>query len=107
MSLSQLAFFKCSCLQETCKDFLIPCYIVQVCFEIIDPLTINKVVTNKATYYTRIDALPEWTKPALTDNVPAFTIWIDESQALRKYEFQCARSDEYVPLTGYVMKDVR
>ena len=70
-------------------------------------MTINKVVTNKATYYTRIDALPEWTKPALTENVPAFTIWIDESQALRKYEFQCAKSDEYVPLTGYVMKDVR
>ena len=78
-----------------------------MCFEIIDPLTINKVVTNKATYYKIIDALPEWTKPELTETVPAFTIWIDESQALRKYEFQCAKSDEYVPLTGYVMKDVR
>ncbi|KAL9979352.1 hypothetical protein ACROYT_G017003 [Oculina patagonica] len=79
----------------------------KICFEIIDPLTINKVVTNKATYYSKIDALPEWTKPALTENVPAFTIWIDEAQALRKYEFQCAKSVEYVPLTGYVMKDVR
>ena len=102
-----MASFKCSCLLNTFKNFLIPCNIVQVCFEIIDPLTINKVVINKESYYTKIDALPEWTKPALTENVPAFTIWIDESQALRKYEFQCAKSDEYVPLTGYVMKDVR
>ena len=92
---------------NTFKNFLIACNIVQVCFEIIDPLTINKVVTNKETYYTKIDALPEWTKPALTENVPAFTIWIDESQNLRKYEFQCAKSDEYVPLTGYVIKNVR
>ena len=101
-----MASFSALVCQRLQKNFLFLA-ILQVCFEIIDPLTINKVVTNKATYYTRIDALPEWTKPALTENVPAFTIWIDESQNLRKYEFQCAKSDEYVPLTGYVMKDVR
>lgn len=70
-------------------------------------MTIGKIVSNKATYYSKIDALPEWTKPALTENVPAITIWIDEAQALRKYEFQCAKSDEYVPHTGYVMRAVR
>lgn len=81
--------------------------LTKVCFEIIDPLTINKVVTNKATYYSKISAIPEWTKPELTETVPAFTIWIDESQALRKYEFQCAKSDEYVPFTGFIVKNVR
>nr|XP_058970077.1 uncharacterized protein LOC131796502 [Pocillopora verrucosa] len=79
----------------------------KVCFEITTSLTIDKVVTNRAGYYKSIDALPEWTKPELTETVPAFTIWIDESQSLRKYEFQCAKSDEYVPLPGFIMKDVR
>ena len=43
----------------------------------------------------------------MTDNVPAFTIWIDEAQKMRKYEFQCATSAEYVPHTGYVVRNVR
>lgn len=64
-------------------------------------------MSNKAIYYSKIDAIPEWTKPALTENVPAFTIWIDEAQTLRKYEFLCAKSDEYVPFSGYVVTNVR
>ncbi|XP_067053119.1 uncharacterized protein [Acropora muricata] len=81
--------------------------LTKLCFEIIDPLSIGKVVSNKATYYSKIDALPEWTKPELTENVPTFSIWIDERQALRKYEFQCAQSEEYVPFTGYILVSVR
>lgn len=80
---------------------------VKVCFEIIDPLTIKKVVDNKATYYAKIDVLPEWTRPDQTGNVPAFSIWIDEAQALRKYEFQCSKSDKYTPLAGYDITEVR
>ena len=70
-------------------------------------MNIGKVVSNGASYYSTIDPLPEWTRPALTDNVPAMSIWIDESQALRKYEFQCAKSEEYVPHPGYVLRSVR
>lgn len=83
------------------------CSCIQVCFEIIDPLTIKKVVDNKASYYANIDVLPGWTRPDQSGNVPAISIWIDEAQALRKYEFQCAKSDEYTPLTGYKLTDVR
>ena len=78
-----------------------------MCFEIVDPLTIKKVVDNKATYYANIDAIPEWTKPDQSENVPAISIWIDEAQALRKYEFQCAKSDKYTPLSGYEITEVR
>ena len=79
----------------------------KACFEIIDPLTIKKVVDNKATYYSTIDVLPEWTRPNETENVAAISIWIDDAQALRKYEFQCSRADEYSPLSGYKITDVR
>ena len=78
-----------------------------MCFEIIDPLTIKKVVDNKATYYSRIDVLPEWTRPDESGNVPAISIWIDEAQLLRKYEFHCSKSDRYTPLTGFTITDVR
>lgn len=80
---------------------------IQICFEIIDPLTIEKIVTNKAAYYVKISALPGWTKPELNETIPGFTIWIDEAQALRKYEFLCAKSEKYVPYTEFVMQDVR
>ena len=83
------------------------CFLVQVCFEIISPLTIKTVVDNKATYYSRIDVIPQWTRPDVTGNVPAISIWIDEAQALRKYEFQCATADKYSPITGYEITDVR
>lgn len=95
------------CSYRRWKFFAYDLLFFQVCFEITTSLTIDKVVTNRARYYKSIDALPEWTKPELTETVPAFTIWIDESQSLRKYEFQCAKSDEYVPLPGFIMKDVR
>lgn len=78
-----------------------------MCFEIIDPLTIKKVVDNKATYYSRIDVLPEWTRPDESGNVAAISIWIDAAQLLRKYEFQCAKSDQYTPLPGYSITKVR
>ncbi|XP_068704515.1 uncharacterized protein [Montipora foliosa] len=81
--------------------------LTKVCFELVDPLNIGKVVSNGASYYSKIDPLPEWTRPPLTDNVPAMSIWIDESQALRKFEFQCAKSEEYVPHPGYVLRSVR
>ncbi|CAH3028156.1 unnamed protein product [Porites evermanni] len=81
--------------------------LTKVCFEIIDPLTIKKVVDNKATYYSTIDVLPEWTRPNETENVPAISIWIDDAEALRKYEFQCSKADEYSPLSGYKITDVR
>lgn len=73
----------------------------------IDPLVIQKVVDNKATYYAKIDVLPEWTRPELTENVPAISIWIDESHALRKYEFQCSAADRYSTLSGFEIVDVR
>ena len=78
-----------------------------MCFEIIYPLTIKKVVDNKATYYSRIDVLPEWTRPDESGNVAAISIWIDAAQLLRKYEFQCAKSDRYTPLAGYSITKVR
>ena len=70
-------------------------------------MAIQKVVDNKATYYAKIDVLPEWTRPELTENVPAISIWIDESHALRKYEFQCSAADRYSPLSGFEIVDVR
>ena len=82
-------------------------FLVQVCFEIVSPLTIKKVVDNKATYYARIDVLPSWTRPEQTENVPAISIWIDETQLLRKYEFQCSKSDKYSPQAGFEITDVR
>ncbi|XP_068704567.1 uncharacterized protein [Montipora foliosa] len=81
--------------------------VTKVCFEIIDPLTIKKVVDNKATYYSRIDVLPEWTRPDESGNVPAISIWIDEAKLLRKYEFHCSKSDRYTPLTGFTITNVR
>lgn len=86
---------------------LVLLFLVQVCFEIIDPLAIQKIVDNKATYYAKIDVLPEWTRPELTENVPAISIWIDGSHALRKYEFQCSAADRYSPLSGFEIVDVR
>ncbi|KAJ7381185.1 hypothetical protein OS493_004785 [Desmophyllum pertusum] len=81
--------------------------LTKVCFEIIDPLTIKKVVDNIATYYSKISAIPGWTKTEQTENVPGISIWIDEAQLLRKYEFQCDKSAKYVPISGYEMTDVR
>ena len=78
-----------------------------MCFEIIDPLTIKKVVDNKATYYANIDAIPGWTKTEQTEYVLGFSIWIDETPALRKYEFPVDKSAKYVPISGYEMTDVR
>ena len=82
-------------------------FLVQVCFEIVSPLTIKKVVDNKVTYYASIDVLPSWTRPEQTENVPAISIWIDETQLLRKYEFQCSKSDKYSPQAGFEITDVR
>ena len=78
-----------------------------MCFDIVDSLTIKKIVDNKATYYANIDAIPGWTKPEQTEYVPGISIWIDEAQALRKYEFQVEKSAKYVPISGYEMTDVR
>ena len=78
-----------------------------MCFEIVSPLTIKKVVDNKVTYYASIDVLPSWTRPEQTENVPAISIWIDETQLLRKYEFQCSKSDKYSPQAGFEITDVR
>ena len=78
----------------------------QICFELVDPLLISKMVT-KATYYTKIDSLPKFDKPAITENVPAMTIWLDDTLRTRKYEFQCAKSDEYTPHTGFTLYNVR
>ena len=81
---------------------------IQICFELVDIVLIEKVVNNKATYYTRIDSLPEFTKPdPAVEAVPGITIWMDESHALRKYEFQCAKADKYSPIGGFEMTDVR
>ena len=73
----------------------------------MDPITIKKVVDNKATYYARIDAIPGWTKTDQAENALGFSIWIDAAQLLRKYEFQVDRSAKYVPISGYEMTDVR
>ena len=78
-----------------------------MCFEIVDSLTIKEIVDNKATYYANIDAIPGWTKPEQTEYVSGISIWIDEAQALRKYEFQVDKSANYVPISGYEMTDVR
>ena len=86
------------------KPFLFPW---QVCFETVDPVTIKKVVDNIATYYAQTSAIPGWTKTDQAENALGFSIWIDEAQALRKYEFQVDRSAEYVPISGYKMTDVR
>lgn len=92
---------------QICRWNIIILFYFQVCFETIDPLTIKKVVDNKATYYSRIDAIPGWTKTEETEYVLGISIWIDETPALRKYEFQVDRSAKYVPITGYEMTDVR
>ncbi|XP_020601762.1 uncharacterized protein LOC110040832 [Orbicella faveolata] len=81
--------------------------LTKVCFEMIDPLTIKKVVDNIAKYYANIDAIPGWTKTEQTEYVLGFSIWIDDTPALRKYEFQVDKSAKYVPITGYEMTDVR
>ncbi|XP_058970157.2 uncharacterized protein [Pocillopora verrucosa] len=81
--------------------------LTKVCFETVDPVTIKKVVDNIATYYAQTSAIPGWTKTDQAENVLGFSIWIDEAQALRKYEFQVDRSAEYVPISGYKMTDVR
>ena len=70
-------------------------------------MTIKKVVENKATYYSKISALPGWTKPNQTEDISGISFWIDEEQALRKYEFQCDKSAKYVPISGYKMTAVR
>lgn len=73
----------------------------------VDPLTIKKVVDNIATDYATIDAIPEWTKTEQTEYVLGFSIWIDDTPSLRKYEFQVEKSAKYVPISGYEMTDVR
>lgn len=70
-------------------------------------MTIKKVVDNIATYYANIDAIPGWTKTEQTEYVLGFSIWIDDTPALRKYEFQVDKSAKYVPISGYEMTDVR
>ena len=78
-----------------------------MCFETVDPVTIKTVVDNIATYYDRISAIPGWTTTDQAENVLGFSIWIDEAQALRKYEFMVDRSADYVPISGYKLTDVR
>lgn len=83
-----------------------------MCVEIIDPLHILKMVNNKATYYNRTDPLPAMTKPGMYEYVTGLTVTLDESASnyyrkLKKYEFQIGTADEYVPQTGFKLKDVR
>ncbi|KAK3701098.1 hypothetical protein QZH41_015878, partial [Actinostola sp. cb2023] len=86
-------------------------FFTKVCFEIIDPLHILKIVNNKASYYNRTRALPSWTIPGMFEYVPGITITIDTGanyvEKLKKYEFQIATSNEYVPSSTIKMTSVR
>ncbi|KAK3707599.1 hypothetical protein QZH41_017860, partial [Actinostola sp. cb2023] len=86
-------------------------FFTKVCFEIIDPLHILKIVNNKASYYNRTRALPSWTIPGMFEYVPGITITIDTGanyvEKLKKYEFQVATSNEYVPSSSIKMTSVR
>ena len=82
-------------------------YFFQVCFELVDLVTIKTIVDNVASSYANTAEIPEWTKPEQTEYVPGISIWIDEAKALRKYEFQVDKAPNYVPISGYEMTDVR
>lgn len=81
--------------------------LTKICFEIVDPLQVGKVVTNKATYYDKISPIPNWKRPEHKTLVPAIYITLDENKQLRNYEFVCGKSDKYVPMNGFTIEDVR
>ena len=78
-----------------------------MCFEPALSINVGTMVDNKFAQYNKTTVLPEFTKPGMQENVPALAVWVDENGDLRKAEFQCGFSTEYVPITGYKLQEVR
>ena len=64
-------------------------------------------MVKKVKSYTAADLLPFFDRPAMTENVPGVAITLDQNLSAKQIEFQCHSADEYTPVTGFTMKNVR
>lgn len=64
-------------------------------------------MAKKVKSYNSADLLPTFHRPKPTENVPGVSITLDQKLIAKQIEFQCHTTDEFTPVSGFTMKNVR